>query len=90
MLEIGERLDSVCLCTLHKGVYNGTGFGTFRRIAKKPVLSSRGKGLDRIFGKVIGDWDFSVIQESTEMLLLVDTVAYGFLQLTSLFQMYRI
>ena len=75
MLEIGERLNSICLSAFHQGVYNGAGLGTFRRIAKQPVLSSQGKGPDRILGKVIGDRNLTVIQESAELLLLVDTVS---------------
>ena len=75
MLEIGERLNPVCLRTLHQGVYNGAGLGTFRCIAKQPVLSSQGKGPDCVFSKIIGDRNLTVIQESAELLLLVDTVS---------------
>ena len=90
MLEIGERLYPICLRTLHQGVYNGAGLSTFWRIAKQPVLSSQDKGPDRILGKVIGDWNLGLIQKSTELLLLVNTVANRFLQLASLFRMHRI
>ena len=75
MLEIGKRLYSICLCALHQGVYNGAGLGTFWRIAKQPVLSSQGKGPDCVFSKIIGDRNLTVIQESAELLLLVDTVS---------------
>lgn len=90
MLEIGERLNPICLRALHQGVYNGACLGTFRRIAKQPVLSSQGKGPDCVFSKVIGDRNLDLIQESAELLLLVYAVAYGFLKLTSFFWMYRI
>lgn len=90
MPEIGERLNPICLRTLHQGVYNGAGLSTFWRIAKQPVLSSQGKRPDRILGKVIGDWNLGLIQKSTELLLLVNAVANRILQLASLFRMHRI
>ena len=75
MLEICERLNPICLRAFHQGVYNGACLGTFRRIAKQPVLSSQGKGPDCVFSKIIGDRNLTVIQESAELLLLVDTVS---------------
>ena len=75
MLEIGEGFNPICLRALYQGVYNGTGLGTFWRITKQPVLSSQGKGPDCVFSKIIGDRNLTVIQESAELLLLVDTVS---------------
>ena len=75
MLEICERLNPICLRAFHQGVYNGACLGTFRRIAKQPVLSTQGKGPDCVFSKIIGDRNLTVIQESAELLLLVDTVS---------------
>ena len=90
MLEIGERLNPICLRTLHQGVYNGAGLGTFRCIAKQPVLSSQGKGPDCVFSKIIGDRNLTVIQKSAQLLLLVQRLPHGFLTLASLFRMHRI
>ena len=71
MLEVCERLYSVCLGAFYQRVYNGTCLSAFRRIAKQPVLSSQGKGANCIFFQVVGDGNFSVVQICHKLPLLV-------------------
>ena len=60
MLEIGKRFNTVCLCTFHQGIHNGTGLGSLCGIAEQPVLSAKGKGADGILRQVVGDRHLAV------------------------------
>ena len=86
MLEISKRFNTVCLCTFHQGIHNGTGLGSFCGIAEQPVLSAKGKGADGVLCQVVGDRHFAIAQKCRKLLVLVQTVAHRFFQLAALFR----
>ena len=87
MLEISKRFNTVCLCTFHQGIHNGAGLSSFCGIAEQPVLSAKGKGADGVLCQVVGDRHFAIAQKCRKRLLLVQAIAYRFLQFASLFRM---
>jgi hypothetical protein len=74
MLQIFVDLQIIGLCSLHQTVDRCAGFGTVDGINDVPIRSANCERTDGTLCCGVIDGDISVLQEYTQVFLLVDTV----------------
>lgn len=74
ILQIFVDPETVCFCSLHQAVHDGTGFRSADGIHVDPVLSPEGEGTDGAFCGIVIHGNVPVSQEEPEIFLLVQTV----------------
>ena len=83
-------IDPVCFCRFCQRVHNRAGFRSLDRVAEQSVLSAQYKGADRILGQIVGDGNIPMLQECSQLPLLVPGMPYRILQLAALFRVQRV
>ena len=71
------RVQVVRFCSFYKAVDHCAGFRSMIGLDQHKVLPADRKGADGLLGRVVIHWDVAVIEEPSEVLLLVNAVTKG-------------
>ena len=81
MCQIGIRIQVIRNSGLVNAEHNCTGRGPLRRICKEEILPVYDEGFDAAFGKVIADFETTIIQIFRQLLAIVMEVGQCFTKL---------
>ena len=82
MIQAGFLIQPIGLGGFQQGKDNRAGVGSCLSVTEQPILSADYNWPDGILHLVIADVNLTVIEKCTKVLLLVEGVYNGFLQLT--------
>lgn len=78
MVQITERIQVIRLCCFRYAVDDRAGFRTIDTVNQLPCMFMQAEAAERSFCYVVVKWNFPIIQEHFQCLLLIDTVVDPF------------